>query len=68
MHLTRLAKKGRVGFTTKDELSEILNSSIAKPYLLGGVLEEVGVEGKKDSKNRVFSMEPLRGGHRKVPI
>jgi len=38
-----------------------------QPYLLVGVLEEVGVEGKKDSNNRAFPMGILRG-HRKVPI
>ena len=36
-------------------------------YLLVGVLGEVGVEGKKDSNNRVFSMGVF-GSHRKVPI
>ncbi len=38
-----------------------------QPYLLVGVLEEVGVEGKKDSNIRLFSMGILRG-HRKVQI
>jgi hypothetical protein len=36
-------------------------------HLLVGFLEEVGVEGKKDSNNRRFSMG-IFGGHRKVPI
>jgi hypothetical protein len=36
-------------------------------HLLVGFLEEVGVEGKKDSNNRRFSMGIL-GAHRKVPI
>jgi hypothetical protein len=62
-----VGKKGRMGFTTLDELWEILNSSTAHPYLLVGVLEEVGVDGKKDSNIRLFSMGILRG-HRKVPI
>ena len=38
-----------------------------QPYLLVGVLEEIGVEGKKNSNNRVFSMGIFEG-HRKVPI
>jgi len=39
----------------------------AQPYLLVGALEEVGVDGKKDSNNRRFSMGIL-GSRRKVPI
>ena len=38
-----------------------------QPYPLVRVLEEVGVEGKKDSNNRVLSMGIL-GGHKKVPM
>ncbi len=38
------------------------------PYPLVGGLEEVWVEGKKDSNNWVFSTGILREGHRKVPI
>jgi len=38
------------------------------PYLLVGVLEEVGAERRKDSKNPGFSMEILRASQRKVPI
>ena len=38
-----------------------------RSYLLVGGLEEIGVDGKKDSNNRVFSMGIL-GAHRKMPI
>jgi hypothetical protein len=49
-----------------------LNTSVIRiyrsySYLLVGGLEEVGVEGKRDSNIRLFSMGILRG-HRKVPI
>jgi len=49
-----------------------LNNSVIgiyrfQPYLVVAVFEEVGVQGKKDYMNRVFSMGIL-GGHRKVPI
>jgi hypothetical protein len=36
--------------------------------LLVGFLEEVGVEGKKDSNNHVLSMGIFWEGHKKVPI
>ena len=50
--------------------SDLMQDFIVRPhpYLLGKVLEEGAVEGKKDSNSRVFSMGILRGGHRKVPI
>jgi hypothetical protein len=45
----------------------VIRIYLPQPYMLVGVLEEVGVDGKKDSNNRRFSMGILRG-HRKVPI
>jgi hypothetical protein len=56
----------------KKEAEVSLNTSVIRiyrshPYLLVGGLEEVGVEGKKDPNNRIFSMGIL-GSHRKVPI
>jgi hypothetical protein len=53
-----------------DELWEILNSSFGEEKegeAVVAVLEEVGVEGKKDSNHCPFSMGIL-GSHRKVPI